>query len=171
MTADPDDPTYGYFLLYADPPPSSRNLPDARTDADAIQAAVEAAFDYATAVQLRHHTESGTYLIGSATADGVFTPAAMPDQHHGAQHQVSSNTTAGTGRGGAQFPALPAGTASTPYDPDDAARHLLVTWPPSGPQAMTHRLSASAAVYGPAKPLPFGPGSGRKLGSPRQRSS
>jgi hypothetical protein len=53
MTADPDDPTYGYFLLYADPPPSSRNLPDARTDADAIQATVEIAFDFTSAITQR----------------------------------------------------------------------------------------------------------------------
>ena len=86
MTADPDDPTYGYFLLYADPPPSSRNLPDARTDADAIQAAMEVAFGSPTAVHLRHYTESGTQLIGIATADGVFTPAAVPDQHHDTHH-------------------------------------------------------------------------------------
>lgn len=171
MTVDPDDPTYGYFLLYADPPPLSRTLPDARTDADAIQAAVEAAFDYATAVQLRHHTESGTHLIGSATADGVFTPAALSDQHRDTQHRMSSSNSTDACRGGAQSPVRPTVTASTAYDPDDAARHLLVTWPSSGPQAMTHRPSASVAVYGPAKPLPFGPGSGRKLGSPRQRSS
>ena len=168
MTTDPDDPTYGYFLLYADPPPSSRTLPDAPTDA--IQAAVEASFDSATAVQLRHHMERGTQLIGSATADGFFTSAAMLNQHHAAPHRVFSSNSIGADRGGAQSPALPDSTASAAFDPDDAARHLLVTWPLSGPQAMTHRPSASVAVFGPAKPLPFVPGSGRKLGSPRQRS-
>lgn len=72
---DPDDPTYGYFLLFADPPPQSRNLPDARTDADAIRSAQEVAVDYAATVYLRHHTVQGTHLVGTATPDGVFTPA------------------------------------------------------------------------------------------------
>ena len=75
-SVDPDDPTYSYFLLFAAPPPESRNLPDARTDEEAILAAQEVARDYAATVHLRHHAVDGTRLLGTVTPDGVFTAAA-----------------------------------------------------------------------------------------------
>lgn len=76
---DPDDPTYSYFLLFADPPPHSRNLPVPRTDEAAILEAQEVARDCAATVHLRHHGPDGTRLIGTATPDGAFTAAGSAD--------------------------------------------------------------------------------------------
>ena len=77
--SDLPDPSTGYFLLYVNPPPDVRSLPDVRTNDDAIAAAKTIARDSAATVNLRHRTEDGTIDLGTAHPDGTFSrPAAPP---------------------------------------------------------------------------------------------
>ncbi|MCW2239497.1 hypothetical protein [Azospirillum canadense] len=187
------DPTYGYFLTFALPPPDVRNLPDTRTDAEAIAAAVEAAQDRAAVVHLRRHTEDGTTHLGTATPAGAFHPAPEvlpPSRPVGPDdvaymHAIGREIQALERQIGRELPArslLLATLAAMPpkeiaafaqslrtstADDLDVTR-LPVTWPPGGPKPVRPSPSGAVVISVPAGPPPFGPGSGRRFGEPRR---
>ncbi|MCW2240354.1 hypothetical protein [Azospirillum canadense] len=76
--SDLPDPTYGYFVVFENPPPDVRTLAGARTDADAIRDAIAVAQDSAAVLTLRHRTVSATLDLGTAHPDGTFIPSSTP---------------------------------------------------------------------------------------------
>ncbi|OYD80216.1 hypothetical protein CHT98_32355 (plasmid) [Azospirillum brasilense] len=174
---DLPDPTYGYFVIFENPPPHASNLPDTRTAIDAIVEARIIARDCAATVHLRHHTETATFDLGSATPDGVFHVAPqlqegdvlIPQDLDFLQRQQQE----GDPRHPDLIPLSPSG-APAPADPprpalclDESLRNVPVTWPAGGPRpAPPPNPNATVTVISGVR-LPFGPGSGRIFGSPR----
>ena len=71
LAGDPEPDAPAYHVVLIPSPPHSGALPGSRSDAEAQDEAVGIAIEHAATVQLY----CGPDLLGSASADGTFTPA------------------------------------------------------------------------------------------------